>query len=801
MKYIILFYLMVYEKRYKDKWQEDRNMENNTKVYVENLKGATLKLKTLVVVILFLTILALSSTEVYFSSLTPFGISIVFALFYIGFNGYLLSAIFLVAYNLSKLTIPAIFISLVVSGVLVLSEFIRKVIKGKKRTFSTVYVVILYLLSLTGFIIMGVGGIRENLALIIAITLSIIFLFVCLHFLKSVTRRGIWIGLNLDEKICGSIIYLVFLIGTLAISISYFNLGLTLFPIVILISMYVSSKSSGMVITALTGVALAIYYLDPLYISLVIVLFLGGISFKGGIKVFSAIAVEFSYIIFILLFGMGFDITSVLSVTIGVLVFIFVPRSILDRLSQIFSIGKDSIQKDTTIRIKKQIEERLKKLSNIFNEMNITYRSMVRGVLDDKGAMELIKTELVRGVCDKCTEKNNCYRLGNSFLDNSLDMIVSNGYERGKVLLVDLPQYLTSNCSKVNSLVGELNNMLVSYKEYTSAISNLDNSRILIAEQLCATSRLLDSVSDELSSSVTFDKRLEEKIIDELRYRDIMCIDAEVYQKDISVKEITLIVTSDTVNDKKIEKYVSKVIGVNMQVVTTEDGGAVGTRVITMISRPNYDIAFGSSVTKKSGSKDCGDNFIISPIDSGRYLISLSDGMGSGARAKNISRLTIELVENFYKAGFESDLILSTVNQLLTLSEEENFATIDLCIVDGRKNTYDFIKLAGCNGYIIRDKGEVEVIEGSNLPVGILEDIKPHISKRLISNMDMLVFISDGVEDILSANLNISDYLQSLDIINPQSLSDEIMSKAITLSDGIAKDDMTVIAVRVFGTK
>lgn len=792
---------MTEQKNIKIEMWGNTGMENNAKAYVENLKDATLKLKALVVVVLFLTVLALSSTEVYFSSLTPFGITIVFALFYIGFNGYLLSIIFLIAYNLSKLTIPAIVVSVVVSGVLALSEFIRKVIRGKKKAFRCAYVVILYLLSLIGFIVIGIGGMRENLALVIAIVLSIMFLFVCLHFLRAVTRRGIWIGLNLDEKICGAIIYLVFLIGASAISISYFNLGLILFPVVILVSMYISSRSSGMVITALTGIALAIYFLDPLYISLAIVLYLGGISFKGGIKVFSAIAVEFSYIIFVLVFGMGFDIAGVLSVTIGVLIFIFVPRSILDRLSSIFTLGKESIQRDTSIRIKKQIEDRLKKLSDIFNEMNITYRSMVRGVLDDKEAIDLIKTELVRGVCDKCPDKNNCYRLGNSFLDNSLDMMVSNGYERGKVLLVDLPQYLTSNCSKVNSLVGELNNMLISYKEYASAISNLDNSRILIAEQLCATSRLLDSVSSELSSNVAFDKKLEEKIIDELRYRDIMCIDAEVYQKDISVKEAILIVTSDTVDDKKIEKYVSKVIGVNMQMISTEDGGTVGTQVITMISRPNYDIAFGSSVTKKFGSKDCGDNFIISPIDSGKYLISLSDGMGSGTRAKNISKLTTELVENFYKAGFESDLILSTVNQLLTLSEEENFATIDLCIVDGRKNTYDFIKLAGCNGYIIRDKSEVEVIEGSNLPVGILEDIKPHISKRLISNMDMLVFISDGVEDILSANLNIKDYLQSLDIINPQVLSDEIMNKALSFSDGIAGDDMTVIAVRVFGTK
>lgn len=248
-----------------------------------------------------------------------------------------------------------------------------------------------------------------------------------------------------------------------------------------------------------------------------------------------------------------------------------------------------------------------------------------------------------------------------------------------------------------------------------------------------------------------------------------------------------------------MEKCVSKTIGVGMKVVDTKPSSIEDASVVTLISSPNYDIAFGSSNIIKYGSNFSGDNHAIIKIDDGKYLVSLSDGMGSGKRAKKISDLTIHLVENFYKAGFDSDVILNTINKLLLIDEEENFATIDLCIIDGRNNTYDFIKYAGCNGYIIHDKGECEIVEGSNLPVGILDDVKPHVTKRLINNMDMLVLLSDGVEDALSPYLNIKDYLRSLDIINPQALSDEIIMKALDLSSGIAKDDMTVICVRVFG--
>lgn len=776
-------------------------MENVISGKFENFREATKRLKAIVLVLLFVFIFTLSSTEVYYVGLTPFGIGATYAIFSAGFDGYLLAGVFALAYILSNFGLNGVVVAVSCGVGLVVGEWLRSALKKKKKKFRLWYVIVLYLLSLLGLVVTNIGGLKENIALFVLVILSTLFLFLCMHFLNAVLRRGIWIGLNLDEKICGSVIFLVVMLGASRVQMAYFNFGVLLFPLVILLSTYIFKNGVGLMLSVLSGVALALGMGDTNYISLSVVLMVASVAFKGNIKLLSALAVEFCYIIFTLIFGMGMVYGEVISFAIGVLVFAFVPTKILKRVAKTFVLAKDGMQEEMVGRIRTSVEKRLEGLSQVFNEMNVTYRSMTKGLLPPKDAMALIKSELKSSFCDKCADRNNCYRSSGTFFQSALDMVVTNGYERGRVVLTDLPQYLTTNCSQVNAFVYALNNLLANYKDYAMAIKNLDTSKVLIAEQLYATSRLLSSLSLDIGASITFDKRLEERVREELRYSGIMCVEVAIFQKDVSVKEINIIVTNDTLDDKKLVKCVSKCLGVPVIITNKKPSTMPSSTAVTLISSPNYSIAFGVSSVKKFGSKSSGDSHSVIKIDEGKYLVTLTDGMGSGKRATTISTLTTKLIENFYRAGFDSDLILSTVNKLLALSEEENFATIDLCVIDGRKNTYDFIKLASSDGYILGATGECEVISGSNLPVGILDDVKPNVLGRLISNMDILVFVSDGVADVLSAHLSIPDYLRSLDILNPQELSDTILNRAIELSDGTPKDDMTVIAVRVFECK
>lgn len=753
------------------------------------------KIIILTYLLLFSVLYGVCNTEIYYAGLMPFGIGIVFALFFLNFNGYMLGIVYFISYSLAGLSVNSIIVALNVVVVLSLLEYLKNKRKIRLRKWL---IFVFAIVSQILFVITNIGDIKQNLALFVSLMLGLMFLYSCLSFFEATFNRGFMIKLNLDEKICGCVILIIFIIGMACTNISIINLGLVFVSLIILTCTFIVSGSFAILISGLLGIGFSVVMLTPDYISMFVVMSILAIGFKCNFKYLSIFATILGYILFSLFFEIGFSVGEVISVLLGGLIFAFIPKNKLFEIADIFGLKTNVVIKDIINRSKKQIVKRVEELSVVFNEMDKVYRDMVRGVLSEEKAIELLKEELISSVCDSCPNKNDCFRGSNSFLDNAIDTILNIGYEKGRVLLIDLPSYLTSNCIKINQLVNILNNLISSYKEYSGAISNLDTSRILIADQLNGVSKLLKSLSTEVDVNINFDTRFENCIKEELSYKNIICLECAVYEKDIHTKFVNLIVKTDTIDDKHIEKIVTKIIGNKMMIVSIEQSEIQNASVVSLRTRPNYDIAFGSAVINKRGKVVSGDSHSFIKIEDGKFMVSICDGMGSGEQAHNISKLTISLIENFYKAGFDNEIILSSVNKLLSLNEQENFSTIDLCVIDGRKNIYDFIKLGASTGYLKRDKGGIELIQSSGLPVGVLEEIRPHITKKLINPMDMLVFVSDGVADIFESDLCLKNFINNIDTINPQTLSNEILNKALELSNGIAKDDMTVLCVRVF---
>ena len=72
-----------------------------------------------------------------------------------------------------------------------------------------------------------------------------------------------------------------------------------------------------------------------------------------------------------------------------------------------------------------------------------------------------------------------------------------------------------------------------------------------------------------------------------------------------------------------------------------------------------FDAAFGIAAKVKSGENASGDTHSIVKIDERRFLVALSDGMGSGENARDVSDKTLNLLESFYKAKMPSETVLS----------------------------------------------------------------------------------------------------------------------------------------------
>jgi len=97
-------------------------------------------------------------------------------------------------------------------------------------------------------------------------------------------------------------------------------------------------------------------------------------------------------------------------------------------------------------------------------------------------------------------------------------------------------------------------------------------------------------------------------------------------------------------------------------------------------------------------------------------------------------------------------------------------------------------------GYI---KGIVTEIESSYLPIGILEDFKPKITKTYLNAFDTIIMVSDGITEAFHGTYDLKTVINNITSINPQTIADEIMAFAKRINPS-AQDDMTVLVARVY---
>lgn len=167
--------------------------------------------------------------------------------------------------------------------------------------------------------------------------------------------------------------------------------------------------------------------------------------------------------------------------------------------------------------------------------------------------------------------------------------------------------------------------------------------------------------------------------------------------------------------------------------------------------------------------------------------------MGSGEKASKASRDAVNMIEGFYRAGFDDNIILSLVNKLLKISLDESFTTLDIAVIDTESGGLDVIKLGSASSFIVR-KDNIEVLSCSLPPAGILDGVQPLTCKYQLFDGDMLVMMSDGVYDALE-NRGVTEVIDELGTVNPQILADELLARA---KKNGAEDDCTVLAMRIF---
>ncbi len=442
-------------------------------------------------------------------------------------------------------------------------------------------------------------------------------------------------------------------------------------------------------------------------------------------------------------------------------------------------------------RERERAGEKLFRISEVFREVECAFKGMDEAA-DEAGAKKRVAAELKERLCSGCERRQKCEK---SVVYTGFHKLVEAGAVKGKVNLIDLPPAVTQNCTKPADVIHELNLLLAEYRRFMTEAENARAGRLMLADQAKGISAVLKNNAVELCREKRGAGEEERNIVKTLASCGIAC--PELYINGDEREEICAVIVGFADLNAMLAAL-WRATGERFQLRNKINYG--GEKACYIFCRPpRYDAVFGVASIKKSGEKASGDTHSVIRINEHRFLMALSDGMGSGEYARKVSRTAISLIEAFYRAEMPEGTVLETINKLLTFSRDERFACIDICSVDLNTGGAEFVKIGSPAAIILRG-GKVKVLESESLPLGILDGLRPTVAKEKLCDGDMLIFMSDGITSAFDSTPELVEFLQPLKPLNPQNLADKLLAGALERTDGKAEDDMTVLCTRIFAT-
>ena len=634
---------------------------------------------------------------------------------------------------------------------------------------------------------------------ILGITGSLISALCFFTAFKNVMNKGLRCLPSGEQLVCIAAVGCVLVMGLHRFEIFGMPISLLFVPCAVMLVTSVFESPLGISCAVILGLGCSVSDGNPLYVAMFSVAALCGAFFCRKNYVLAVITSMTAYICVYLLFaGNQASFVAVLFIMASLIGFMAIPKKVLSKAHSRFYKGERYSSRHIVNRMRAGLSNRLYELSEVFFSMQLGFRSMVRGVMPTDKAKTVIAKEVMSQACYNCPEHSKCWRVNMNDTENSFINMTGAALDKGRATVLDVNNALAARCGRINSVISAVNSEVFRYKQYYTLTVNSDNGKNLIAEQMMGVSNILSQLSRDSKSTVSFNNAKEKEFIEALSGEDIFCKEA-VFYDDGKNKCITLVIDADDLKKQGLSMIVSRALGQPVMLDKAENTEEGQWKVVHFVPRPVFDVYFGFACEKKYESDVSGDTHSFLRISGDKFLLALCDGMGSGRNAEQSSARAVSLVENFYKAGFDNETVLRSVNRLLATADDESFTAVDIAVIDLKSGLADFIKIGSPAG-MIRHAFEAEYIDGGSLPMGILEEMRPVITKKVLVEGDYVYLFSDGVQEAFGGKDNLGAFVASITEEDAQVQADGIMQRAKELSPQ-PKDDMTVIVARVVASE
>ena len=692
-------------------------------------------------------------------------------------------------------------------------------IKLGKRIFVSSLIVGIVKVFISGFLIYD---------FLVAITMSMIT-----FILYKVFVNGISVVINFNEKRAFSLEEIMGASVLLTIAVcSLGNLQVFGFSIRNIISIFivlVLGWKNGMLVGATSGITIGatlgiIANNDPVTIAAYAISGLvAGILNKFG-RIGVIVGFIIGDVILTYLSNGGIDnlivFKEILIAGVGLLA---VPKSIKLDIENI--IGNKQflpVANNRGLNKSKETAEKLKEVSRAVKDMANTYKERFEKQEDNKEKnKQIFNAELLNNI-DNMKENilyDSISDVDGNIVNEIFEELIKKQYIKEKELI----DILAKNNNLVIGFENEQSSINREVEDMTRTINSayriskmnfiwstkLKEEKHNVGKQLNGVSKAISAIADDISKEIKESNIYEKEkkaIIELLKQKEILVHEIYVNKKDEERYNIELYIEQSKKNGltETILNIMEKIINEKLKLVERMNINEKKLTKYKFSSEDNFSIEVGQAIAIKDGMTVSGDSLIHTKMKDGKYLIAISDGMGSGPEARKSSQIVIKMLKRLLDSGFNKETSIDLINTNLLNIGEDVYATLDISIVDLYKGNIEFIK-AGCPPTYIKNKKKIQLIKSETLPTGIVKNISKEIVVKKIEDGDLILMCSDGVVDsnveYKNKALWIKYLLEDMQNTNPQKVADLVINEAVDNNFGKVKDDMSILTFKLIKKK
>lgn len=535
--------------------------------------------------------------------------------------------------------------------------------------------------------------------------------------------------------------------------------------------------------------------------------------FSGAMRAMGRFVSFISFFLGMAVIGFYMDngiisLDAVKGILFGGAIFLFIPKRTISHINTAVCYENQFNEDEYFIRMKELTEEKLKEFSRAFVSLSKIFKPPQGKITKSAREANDLIDDVVKKVCPGCGMNIFCWKEGYYGTYKYITDALMTCEKRGQVVAGDLEPEFIRSCARIDSLIEALNRAYDLHMSNLVWESRIEESRDLVSQQLKSVGKIMDSLSDELDVRIMFKEGLEKAIYRRLSRAGENIEKIRVLENKLGKYEVTIVhkpCYGKHTCTAEIIPIVNNILGKKMR--RERIGCEIHKNeqcVLRLIEESRLRITTGVAIAVKEQSEITGDSYSTMELKEGEFLMALSDGMGSGKEAGRESRNTIELLEQFIEAGFEKELAVKLINSVLILkSREDIFSTLDICSVNLYTGIAEFMKIGAASAFLIRGK-DISTIRSSSLPVGILKNLDVDKTNFIVRNGDIILMVTDGIADVIEnqggggGEKFLESLFKSFKSNNPQDIAEYVLSNVKKVTDCQVKDDMTVIAARVW---